>query len=76
MIILSGASHYGVADVGLLARETHKFESQYMNTLVADYNEENMHIFNERSPIFAIDKFDCPIAFFQGDDDKVCYRNV
>ena len=57
--------------MGLLAAETHKFESQYMNTLIAEYNEENKHIFDERSPINAIDKFDCPIAFFHGDEDKV-----
>ncbi len=34
-VFTAGASHYGVADLGALATETHKFESRYLDGLVA-----------------------------------------
>ena len=33
-VFSAGASHYGVADLQLLAAETHKFESRYLDGLV------------------------------------------
>ena len=68
---LQGVSHYGVADLEALAKETHKFESRYLDSMIAPYTPENRHIYLERSPFQHIDKFSCPIAFFQGDEDKV-----
>ena len=38
-VFSSGASHYGVADLELLAKETHKFESRYLDNLIAPYPE-------------------------------------
>lgn len=76
-IIFVGASHYGVADIGLLAEETHKFESQYMNSMVGPYvTDEDKQIYKDRSPINSIDTFKCPIAFFQGDEDKVFHQST
>ncbi|OMO74886.1 hypothetical protein COLO4_26452 [Corchorus olitorius] len=62
----AGASLYGVADLGLLRAETHKFESRYLDNLVG--SEKN---YFERSPINFVDKFSCPIILFQGLEDKV-----
>ncbi|KAM4121814.1 hypothetical protein ACB094_01G034200 [Castanea mollissima] len=62
----AGASLYGVADLGLLRAETHKFESHYIDNLVG--NEKD---YFERSPINFVDKFSCPIILFQGLEDKV-----
>lgn len=36
-VFAAGASHYGVADLELLAKETHKFESRYLDNLIAPY---------------------------------------
>jgi hypothetical protein len=33
-VFSAGASHYGVADCELLAQETHKFESRYLDLLI------------------------------------------
>ncbi|MGB3714068.1 MAG: prolyl oligopeptidase family serine peptidase, partial [Candidatus Promineifilaceae bacterium] len=36
----AGASYFGVSDIELLAKETHKFESRYMDKIVGSYPEE------------------------------------
>jgi hypothetical protein len=59
-----GASHYGVADLAALARDTHKFESRYLDRLVGQHWEE-------RSPLRYADRIDAPVIFFQGDEDLV-----
>ena len=68
---LPGASHFGVADTAILAAETHKFESRYLDTLIAPYNESNKKIYDERSPIKHTEKISCALALFQGDEDEV-----
>lgn len=63
-VFSAGASHYGVADLELLAQETHKFESRYLDQLIGPYPAEKK-VYEERSPIHALDKFTAPTAFFQ-----------
>lgn len=70
-VFSAGTSHYGVADCELLAQETHKFESRYLDGLIAPYNESTVPLYKERSPISGIDKAAKPIMFFQGVEDKV-----
>jgi dipeptidyl aminopeptidase/acylaminoacyl peptidase len=65
-----GASLYGVADLEALARDTHKFESRYLDSLVGPYPETRDR-YVERSPIHHIDGFDCPLIVLQGADDEV-----
>ena len=68
-IFKAGSSLYGVADIRALARDTHKFESQYLDSLVP---EDEM---DERSPINHIDKFSVPVIFYQGLEDRVVPPN-
>ena len=69
-----GASYYGVSDIGALARETHKFESRYMDKLVGPWPEAE-EIYNARSPIMHAEKLTRPVIFFQGLDDKIVPPN-
>ena len=73
-VFKAGASFYGVSDLEALARDTHKFESRYLDGLIGKYPEEQS-IYVARSPIHAIDRLSCPIIFFQGDEDKIVPPN-
>ncbi|MCW2742133.1 MAG: Peptidase, (Acylaminoacyl-peptidase) family [Blastococcus sp.] len=74
-VFTAGASHYGVADLGALAAETHKFESRYLDGLVAPRDPNagpaGADVYAERSPINHVDALDTPLAVFQGDEDEV-----
>lgn len=66
----AGASHFGVADLALLAADTHKFESRYLDRLVGALPEAQS-IYDQRSPIKHADSLRTPLAVFQGLEDEV-----
>jgi dipeptidyl aminopeptidase/acylaminoacyl peptidase len=66
----TGASYYGVGDLEALAKETHKFESRYLDRLVGPYPERR-DLYVARSPINFTDHLSCPVIFFQGLEDQV-----
>jgi dipeptidyl aminopeptidase/acylaminoacyl peptidase len=65
-----GASHYGVSDIAALARDTHKFESRYLDWLIGPYPQEEA-LYRARSPLFHAERLSKPVIFFQGDEDAV-----
>jgi dipeptidyl aminopeptidase/acylaminoacyl peptidase len=69
-VFSAGASHYGVADLAALAADTHKFESRYLDGLVAPY-PAGADVYAERSPSTHVDALATPLAVFQGDEDRV-----
>ncbi|HTJ01585.1 MAG TPA: S9 family peptidase [Methylovirgula sp.] len=73
-VFKAGASLYGVADLKLLARDTHKFESRYLDRLIGPLPQADA-LYEERSPINHLDRLACPIIFFQGLDDKTVPPN-
>ena len=66
----AGASYYGVSDLEALAKETHKFESRYLDGLIGPY-PERQDIYRARSPIRHVERLSCPVIFFQGSEDRI-----
>ena len=69
-----GASYYGISDLEALAKETHKFESRYLDSMVGPYPERR-DLYVERSPIHHTDRLSCPIILMQGLEDEVVPPN-
>jgi dipeptidyl aminopeptidase/acylaminoacyl peptidase len=69
-----GASYYGVSDIAALARDTHKFESRYLDWLIGPYPQEEA-LYRERSPLLHAERLDKPVIFFQGDEDAIVPPN-
>ena len=69
-IFAAGASYYGVADLETLAKDTHKFESRYEDSMVGPY-PESAALYKERSPVHFADRLSCPVILLQGLEDKV-----
>ena len=69
-VFAAGASYYGVSDLVTLAKDTHKFESRYLDGLVGAYPQE-AEVYRQRSPINFTSQLSCPLILFQGLEDKI-----
>ncbi len=69
-VFAAGASDYGVADAELLATDTHKFESRYLDGLIGPYPEAAA-TYRERSPIHFAERIKAAVILFQGLEDEV-----
>jgi dipeptidyl aminopeptidase/acylaminoacyl peptidase len=65
----AGASHYGIGDLEALARDTHKFESRYLDRLVGPYPAERER-YRARSPVLHTERLRSPMILLQGLQDK------
>ncbi|MGD0005007.1 MAG: prolyl oligopeptidase family serine peptidase [Anaerolineaceae bacterium] len=61
---------YGVSNLYGLAKDTHKFEQHYNDTMIG-FLPEAAGRYHDWSPVFHADKIQDPIAIFQGDSDRV-----
>ena len=69
-VFKAGASYYGIGDLETLARDTHKFESRYLDSLIGPYPAER-DVYVQRSPIHYVDDITCPVILFQGLEDEI-----
>ena len=69
-VFKAGASHYGLSELEVFVKDTHKFESRYLYSLIGPFPERK-DLYFKRSPINFTKNLSCPIILFQGDEDKV-----
>ena len=70
----AGASRYGVADLEVLGRDTHKFEARYLDQLVGPYPSARDR-YLERSPIHHVERLRTPTIVLQGSEDTIVPPN-
>ena len=70
----AGASLFGLSELEIFAKETHKYESRYLDGLIGPYPAER-DLYIERSPLFKARNISVPVIFFQGDEDKIVPPN-
>ena len=51
----AGASYFGVSDLEALAKETHKFESRYLDSMIGPYPQRR-DLYVERSPLHHLER--------------------
>ncbi|NIR34526.1 MAG: S9 family peptidase, partial [Actinobacteria bacterium] len=73
-VFAAGASHYGIADLEALARDTHKFESRYLDSMIGPYPEDR-DVYVARSPIHHVASLSTPMIVLQGDEDAIVPPN-
>jgi dipeptidyl aminopeptidase/acylaminoacyl peptidase len=73
-VFKAGTSYYGISDLGILASDTHKFESRYLDQLIGPYPEMK-NVYDQRSPINSVKNITAPLLLLQGLDDKVVPPN-
>ncbi|HET7727982.1 MAG TPA: S9 family peptidase, partial [Candidatus Limnocylindrales bacterium] len=66
----AGITSFGIGDLMAFARETHKFESRYLDRLVGPLPDA-ADVYRERSPAFHMDQCTCPVLVLQGLDDRI-----
>ncbi|HLY80617.1 MAG TPA: S9 family peptidase, partial [Caulobacteraceae bacterium] len=73
-VFAAGGDFYGVADLEALARDTHKFESRYLDGLIGPWPAAKA-VYDARSPINHLHGFSAPLIIFQGAEDPVVPPN-
>jgi dipeptidyl aminopeptidase/acylaminoacyl peptidase len=73
-VFKAGADHYGVSDMTALARDTHKFESRYLDSLIGPLPAAQA-VYDNRSPLNHLDGFKVPVLVLQGAEDPVVPPN-
>lgn len=66
----AGTSYFGVSDLEPFAKDTHKFESRYLDLLVGALPEA-ADFWEARSPARHADGIHRPLLILQGDEDEV-----
>ena len=73
-VFKAGTDYFGVSDMTALARDTHKFESRYLDSLIGPLPQAQS-VYDNRSPLNHLDGFKVPVLVLQGADDPVVPPN-
>jgi dipeptidyl aminopeptidase/acylaminoacyl peptidase len=66
----AGCTYFGIGDLRAFVKDTHKFESRYLESLVGPW-PETKQLYLDRSPALHADQITSPVLVQQGAEDKV-----
>ena len=66
----AGCTYFGLGDLRAFVKDTHKFESRYLESLVGPWPKEQQK-YIDRSPSLHAERITAPVLVQQGADDKV-----
>ena len=66
----AGCTYFGIGDLRAFVKDTHKFESRYLESLVGPWPEARQR-YLDRSPSLHAEKITSPVLVQQGSDDKI-----
>jgi dipeptidyl aminopeptidase/acylaminoacyl peptidase len=66
----AGTSYFGIGDLETFLKETHKFESRYLERLIGPYPERK-DLYHDRSPLNFAERISCPVLILQGAEDRI-----
>jgi dipeptidyl aminopeptidase/acylaminoacyl peptidase len=66
----AGCTYFGLGDLRAFVKDTHKFESRYLETLVGPWPETKQR-YIDRSPSLHAERISAPVLVQQGAEDKV-----
>jgi dipeptidyl aminopeptidase/acylaminoacyl peptidase len=70
----AGGNYFGLSDLVPFVKDTHKFESRYLDSLIGPWPEA-ADLYRQRSPLTHVDQLNCPLIVFQGLEDKIVPPN-
>ena len=66
----AGCTYFGIGDLRAFVKDTHKFESRYLESLVGPWPEAKQ-LYLDRSPALHAEQITAPVLVQQGEEDKV-----
>jgi dipeptidyl aminopeptidase/acylaminoacyl peptidase len=66
----AGTTYFGIGDLRAFVKDTHKFESRYLETLVGPWPAEKQR-YLDRSPALHAERITVPVLVEQGAEDRV-----
>jgi dipeptidyl aminopeptidase/acylaminoacyl peptidase len=69
-VFAAGTSYYGVAELTQFARDTHDFESRYLDGLIGPLPEA-AELYDSRAPLHNVHRLSTPVLLLQGLDDPI-----
>jgi len=69
----AGCTYFGIGDLRAFVKDTHKFESRYLESLVGPWPDQQQR-YLDRSPALHANRITSPVLVQQGEEDKVVPR--
>ena len=66
----AGCTYFGIGDLRAFVKDTHKFESRYLESLLGPWPEAEQ-VYLDRSPSLHAEKITAPVLVQQGADDQI-----